>query len=127
MVYEKQDLIRGIIVGVAPIWTGIGVLAMIVYYIHGVEMQVVMKILLWYLIFIISSTMFSSQQDLKNVIYILPLLIIFIGIIYVFNLPLPFYLIEKTLPLLTTLNWYLLLPIVVHTILIVTIKTFWRI
>ncbi|MDO8498086.1 MAG: hypothetical protein Q7S61_06110, partial [bacterium] len=77
VVYEKKDLIRGIIVGIVPIWTGIGALAILAYYLHGGEVSAGLKILLWYLVFVISSTMFSSQQDLKDVIYILPLLIIF--------------------------------------------------
>ncbi len=86
VMYEKKDVIRGILVGIAPIITGI-LLLWWLYTIHFFEFTTyTIQFIKAYIIFVLSSTMFSSKQDLIDIWYVLPIFII-IGIIsYLFDL-----------------------------------------
>lgn len=76
VVYEKRGLWRSIIVGLAPLPFGLLALWFILMW----------NVPVWltgYLMFVITSTMFSSKSDLVDVIYIIPLLIV-LGIVWFF-------------------------------------------
>lgn len=76
VVYEKRGLWRSIIVGLAPLPFGLLALWFILMW----------NVPVWltgYLMFVITSTMFSSKSDLVDVIYIIPLLVV-LGIIWFF-------------------------------------------
>lgn len=72
--YEKRDIWRGILVGIAPLPVGLFVL-------WGLLQLHLPTLLTGYLIFAISSTMFSSKSDLIDVIYIIPLAIV-LGVVW---------------------------------------------
>lgn len=71
--YMKADVFRGILVGIAPIFAGLAVLI----WLSGITVPEGSKIgtaLLIYAVLIISTTMFSSKQDLVDMIYVLPVI-----------------------------------------------------
>ncbi|MBP9690944.1 hypothetical protein KBD81_02585 [Candidatus Woesebacteria bacterium] len=84
--YEKKDVFRSILVGIAPIIVGI----LLFWWLYSIRIfeseSMFFKISMLYVVFIISSTMFSSKQDLVDIVYIIPLGIIIGGIIYVFGI-----------------------------------------
>lgn len=70
--YVKGDFIRSIIIGIAPVIGGIALFlwfAIVKIFPHD---NTIINILLIYILFVISSTMFSSKQDLVDVGYLVP-------------------------------------------------------
>ena len=86
ILYEKKDALRGILVGVAPILVGV----LIFFLVNSAKLfptsNLYLNIVMLYLIFTVSSTMFSSKQDLVDLIFIIPLVIVIGGAIYIFNI-----------------------------------------
>lgn len=115
VVYEKGDYVRGVLVGIAPIIVGL----LFFWWISAVNIfpsnNVSLTILLGYLIFAVSSTMFSSKQDLVDLIFLIPFIVLGFIIIYIFNIKIqiPFnesmakYVVEH----IKTVNIYLLFSI----------------
>ena len=85
VIYEKQDVLRGIIVGIAPIVIGL----IIFFWLSTLHIFLIenlwLKLLMFYLIFVISTTMFSSRQDLIDLGYLLPITIMLIILLYLFQ------------------------------------------
>ncbi len=86
VVYEKGDYIRGVLVGIAPIIVGL----LCFWWISVVNIfpsdNFSITIALGYLIFVISSTMFSSKQDLVDLIFLIPFIILGFIIMYIFDI-----------------------------------------
>ena len=123
--YVKKDFLRGILVGVAPFFG-----ALLFFFILGFfklfpNGNLGLNITLIYLIFAISSVMFSSKQDLVDIGYLIPF-ILFLSIIgYIFqpfipsfNLPYFKNIIAGLEFFLTNVNYYLFLSILIHLFLI---------
>jgi flagellar biosynthesis protein FliQ len=70
--YERADFFRGILVGIAPLPAGLLVFwAMYQWGVFPADSW--SASLFWgYLVFAVSSTMFSSEQDLKDTIWLIP-------------------------------------------------------
>jgi hypothetical protein len=81
--YEKKDVLRGFIVGIAPLFVGLGTLFALFFTGYTTNANMGIFLLSWYLVFTISSTMFSSSQDLVDMLFAIPLIIIFTLAIYV--------------------------------------------
>lgn len=75
--YFKRDVFRSILVGVAPVFLGIFLLLAFPL----VQGPTFLKA---YAIFVITGTMFSSKQDMKDAIFIIPLLIMLAVIFLLF-------------------------------------------
>ena len=90
--YEKKDVVRGLLVGIAPFFA-----AMFVFWFIDtwrlLYMNMIIGALVSYLVFAISSTMFSSKQDLVDLVYVIPIALIVIAMGYVFR--------ENLLPFMT--------------------------
>jgi len=86
VVFEKRDFIRGILVGIAPFIFAMLIFFTISAYSLYPTNNIGMNILFGYLLFAISSTMFSSKKDIVDLIYIVPLVIIITGAVYLFDL-----------------------------------------
>lgn len=132
VLYEKQDVIRGILVGIAPLPAGLLVLwAMYAWNVFpGTNWG--LNILLGYIIFSISTTMFSSKQDLIDLAYIIPLLLVLAIPVYIFH--------ESLFSLVTfvsgelegyaqgiadffkAVNWYVFFSLLIHLGLIGLLK-----
>ncbi|MFZ2206519.1 MAG: hypothetical protein WA061_03015 [Microgenomates group bacterium] len=86
VIYEKRkgEFIRPILIGVAPLFGALAVLWLIVYSRQFPGNEIWKTILFGYLILTITANMFSSQQDLVDVIYLVPLGILILLILYLF-------------------------------------------
>lgn len=132
VVYEKKDVFRSILVGIAPIFVGLlffwWLSAISVFSIHNMYIRFIAV----YIIFVVSSTMFSSKQDLVDLIYIIPVFI-FAGIIlYFFPQAITFVtkqaiLIDGLQKFLYDVNRYLLISLIIHTGLIFVLFVLLRI
>lgn len=124
--YERKDPIRGLLVGITPIFGGLSLLFLMNFFKLIPNESIWLTILFGYLVFTISSTMFSSRQDLVDLLYILPIALLAIFIMYVFAIS-PEIIIEKlpdTQTFFKTLNMYLLFCEIIHIILLVILKSF---
>lgn len=128
--YLKGDFMRSIIVGVAPVFGGIALLfgiAIINIFPHP---NIGINILLIYIIFVISSTMFSSKQDLVDIGYLIPIVVIIGAILFFFKINVLNYLkpITKTesgivlYGLLYKLNLMMSITIAIHVVMILSLK-----
>ncbi len=117
--YEKKDAVRGILVGIAPLFMGLGSFIIISYF-H------ISPILAGYFIFIVSSTMFSSRQDIQDLIVVAPLAIILIAVFYIFNIRFDIILNEsisyRLMTVIKEINLYLFFSIIIHISLIFLLK-----
>src|SRR3989344_2487342 len=95
--YEKKDFVRGILVGISPFFAGV----LFFWSVSGLKLfpsqNVFLNLIFLYLIFTVSSMMFSSKRDLVDLIYIFPLLIFSYGFYYIFDLKLDFLTQNKVL------------------------------
>jgi len=124
VLYVKKDFLRGILVGIAPFFG-----ALLFFFILGIFKLFPNKILglniaLIYLIFTVSSVMFSSKQDLVDIVYLIPLLVFLAGIYYVFQplINLSFFdrlkeIINGLRFFLEKVNFYLFISIIIHLFL----------
>ncbi|OGK08535.1 hypothetical protein A2767_05560 [Candidatus Roizmanbacteria bacterium RIFCSPHIGHO2_01_FULL_35_10] len=129
VLYEKKDFLRGVLVGLAPLFVGLLFFLALFGWKLFPNQNVFLNILIVYLIFVISSTMFSSKQDLIDLIYIPPVLILIGGIIYVFDIKIDIVfrndnLRQSVVAFLTQINFYLLLSLVIHITTTLAIKFF---
>lgn len=132
VLYEKKDFVRGLIVGIAPI-----IIALFFFWWLGAfrifpNDNLYLNLILGYLVFAVSSTMFSSKQDLVDLIYIIPLIIIIVGAVYIFDIRADLILnngkvIENAVAVIKTINFYLLFSLVINIFLILVFKSFRKI
>ncbi|HRN71170.1 MAG TPA: hypothetical protein PLS49_08380 [Candidatus Woesebacteria bacterium] len=123
VIYEKKDVFRSILVGISPIILGL----LFFWWFSFINIfqteHIGLKIVLGYIIFVISSTMFSSKQDLVDLIYIIPILLI-LGLIYIlFPIPISVitnhtYFIAGLNTFLLDINTYLFISIAIHAVLV---------
>jgi len=122
VVYEKKDVFRSILVGIAPFFVGLFSL----WWLHGLGLyqtsSAIQFIGVSYIVFIVSTTMFSSKQDLVDILYIIPIIVFIVGLIYIFQINMGFlkYLIEveAVVQFLYAVRTYILIAIGIHTIII---------
>ena len=84
--YYKRDVFRSILVGIAPIFVGTGILWWLSLTGFFPAHTWWMNIILGYIIWVISSTMFSSRQDLIDILYVIPLIIFIAIIVFLFKI-----------------------------------------
>lgn len=126
--YEKGDIVRSILVGVAPFFGAF----FFFWEIHAFRLfphnQIGMNIMFGYLIFVVSSNMFSSKQDLIDLGYLVPFFIITSVLYYVFGLPLsisiPSFLFTFFSRSLQIINFYITISLVIQFCILVFIKSF---
>jgi hypothetical protein len=127
VVYGKKDILRGIIVGIAPIIAGL-----IIFWLFSIwnlfpSSNLGISILIGYVIFVVSTTMFSSKQDLVDLIYIIPIGIIIVAFLYIFNINVTHYIShsiwDKLSRFILHLNLYFLFSFVLHIGIIVLLKS----
>ncbi len=88
VVYYKKDRFRSILVGIAPVFGGTTVAYGLYLLLSAYGASWGITALLMYSLFVILTNMFSSAQDLQDVIYLIPMsiLIVIIGYIVGFDL-----------------------------------------
>ena len=86
VLYEKKDILRGILVGIAPIIVGL----LLLWWLYAIEFFhaniLSIQLLKAYMMFVLTSTMFSSQQDLVDIGYLIPFIIVLVILFYIFNI-----------------------------------------
>lgn len=123
---HPSDVVRPIIIGIAPFFGAMSILWIIESF-HlfpgGIWWQ---TMVFGYLILAITANMFSSKQDLVDLIYIVPLFLLIGALIYLFGIQINIQLFMQAISGLElffkTLQIPLLFSIIVHSILIVIIK-----
>jgi hypothetical protein len=131
VLYEKKDIARGILVGIAPIFGGILTLYFLFFFHIFPQQSILINTLGVYLIFVITSTMFSSKQDLKDFIYCVPFLLIMGGLIYIFFPSIKLLTLNPVFLsfsfIVKDLSWYLLLSSCITVVFLLLLKVLQRI
>ena len=86
VLFIKKDFLRAILVGIAPVFFGVGILFSLFYFHIYPTNNLGLNILYSYLIFSISANMFSSKQDLKDLALIIPVIMLLVIVFYVFDI-----------------------------------------
>ena len=125
--FEKKDFVRGILVGVAPF-----IFAMVIFFTIAANSlyptnSLGLNILFGYLIFTISSTMFSSKKDIVDLIYVIPLAIILVGVIIylginVLDLFKSDFITKLTISFFEKVNFYLFFSLIINIVLLGVLK-----
>jgi len=80
-----------------------------------------------YIVFVISTTMFSSKQDMVDIIYAIPVIILIGGIIFVFQIDssqiLSLIDVEPIMQFMYAIRAYLMIAIGIHTAIILFATT----
>lgn len=131
VLYEKKDIFRGMIVGVAPVLVGI----LFLWWFYTIDFFSVefgwAPLLKGYLIFILSSTMFSSKQDLVDIGYLMPILLLVGMIGYLFNIEFLFFLknesfVEAMSNFMYSVTIYSSISLAIHIVIILMCKSIKR-
>ncbi len=126
--YEKKDVLRSVIVGIAPVIVGL----LLFWWLFSLQIfessNIFLKITVGWLVFILSTTMFSSKQDLIDIVYLIPVAIVAAGIVYIFQIDLSQVvqwdmLLEATSAFVYAINIYLLISLGIHALIIFLLQT----
>lgn len=85
--YYRRDWLRSIVVGVAPVIVGLCFMYVISPFGLTPFNSTLLNVVYLYCLYTVISSMFSSRQDLKDVGYVIPLLIIILAIVIIFRMP----------------------------------------
>jgi len=122
VVYEKKDVFRSILVGVAPFFVGL----MVLWWFYGLGLYQNSSVLQFlgmnYIVFVISTTMFSSKQDLVDILYLIPIIAVVMGCFYIFQIDSSFVIkliqLEAVRQFLYAIRTYIAIAIGIHAIII---------
>lgn len=121
--HAKTDPIRGMLIGSAPIVFGFGFFAYISEFNLFPNEVAWINVLLIYLFFSISSSMFSSREDMKESIIVVPLLILAISILRAKNIDIGTYaLSENSVNFVKNLNIYIVVATITNLALSIFLK-----
>jgi len=122
--YEKKDYLRGAIVGVAPFFFGIAVLTGIFYWNLFPSDNWIQNVIFFYLLFAVSSNMFSSKKDLKDILFITPFIVVFLFAVYLFKIKLDFMVIDDIMKKVSNyLFWVLIVNMILYSVFRSLLKT----
>jgi len=124
VLYVKKDFLRGILVGAAPFFGALFLFFTLSFFNLFPNKSLGLNIFLIYLIFTVSSLMFSSKQDLVDIGYLIPFFLFLLIIGYIFQPFIPSFnlsyfknIIAGLEFFLTNVNYYLFLSILIHVFL----------
>ncbi len=119
VIFIKKDFLRAILVGIAPVFFGIGILFLLFFYHIYPANNLGLNILYSYLIFSISANMFSSKQDLKDSALIIPLILLLLAVFYVFDIKIN---INGIYAIMEKINFYIFFVLIINVILFIFTK-----
>jgi len=111
--------LRAILVGIAPVFFGVGILFSLFYFHIYPTNNLGLNILYSYLIFSISANMFSSKQDLKDLALIIPVIMLLVIVFYVFDIKIN---IGSLNVIMNKINLYIFFVLIVNTVLFLFTK-----
>jgi|GEM_PF-798412 len=128
VVYEKKDIIRSILVGLAPIFLALSIFWILANFHVFPGPNIYFNALMVYVLFTISSTMFSSKKDLQDLIFVFPLIVIISAIVYIFDIRVDMVfrnkiLMENIANIIKQVNYYLVVSLLINIVLIVFFKS----
>lgn len=85
----KTDPIRRFLIGVAPVIFGTLIISLILSFIRTLTAPLYVNVLIFYVLFVIGNTMFSSRKDMEGSAILLILVIIFLGALYFSGVRIP--------------------------------------
>ena len=125
---NKGDFIRPILIGIAPIFGAMATLLLIVYTGLFPGKELWQTILFGYLILAITANMFSSPQDLVDIIYLVPIGLIIGVLLYLFPVTIPAHYLSSINNAITfffqTIQPPLLFSLGFHAILVLVLSKF---
>lgn len=125
--YGKKDFIRGILVGIAPFFG-----ALFFFWLLGAfklfpSANILLTVVMGYLLFAVSANMFSSRQDLIDLVYLIPLVAVAAALIYVTGINvgrlIPQQAIGTAALLLQSVSFYITISLGIHLAAIVFFKS----
>lgn len=133
----KTDPIRRAIIGFAPVFVGICLILGIIYFASGnlsyfwdskPYVSVFLVLGIFYILFVISNTMFSSKVDMEGTIELLIVLLIIFIALYLIGFRFPEFVInflfsEETVGLIQKSSIFLLAPIVIDLVILGILRT----
>lgn len=125
--YRKADVVRSIIVGVAPFFGALFFFWFVGAFHLFPSVHIAITLFFGYLLFSISANMFSSKQDLVDLIYIIPICLITGTIFYITNMKIsveiPSLWLQNIANHLRTINIYITISIAIHIIMILIFRS----
>lgn len=117
--YIKKDFFRGLLVGIAPLFGAI--------LFFWTISHLTINLFFYYLIFTISTTMFSSKKDLEDLLYLIPFFLFIFLIFYIFNLKIDFIVNfalnnKGLINFLKRVNFFLFLSIIINFVIFAILK-----
>lgn len=85
----KTDPIRRFIIGVSPVVFGVLVIGSILYFSKSLTAPFYVNLLIFYVLFVVGNTMFSSSKDMEGSLVLLVLIVILSGTIYFSGVKIP--------------------------------------
>jgi len=119
--FERRDFFRAGLVGVAPLFLGILFLLSVFYFQLFPGDGIFYNLFIAYVIFSVSSNMFSSRHDLKDVIYLIPVMVLIFLTFYLFDIKLDMTLLND---ILNKVNHILIYVLVINGLIFVSLKTY---
>lgn len=130
----KADPVRRMLIGIAPIIAGLGLLGVFLYYFMPRDIDALLKaswrvVVLCYGVFIISNTMFSSRKDLEGMPLLLLLICVLVIIGYFLGIRIPgsfiTYLNSQPVTELFGMGSILLgIPLAINTFVVLLVRVF---
>lgn len=127
--YAKADVVRSVLVGIAPVFGAIGLFIFIYLFHLFPSGNIWLTAAGGYLLFSVTANMFSSKQDLVDLIYIIPVVLI-LGIIWYLsgvsvqvNIPVAFS--KGATSVLQFVNFCITISLAVHIAIILFIRSLW--
>jgi len=132
----KTDPFRRAIIGFAPVVVGLAIIIGSVYFFsHNTSFLqsenyyifIAVSLILMYLLFVISNTMFSSSRDMEGTAEILIILVIIFTLAYALGFRFPFFYFDRiftkqTVGLIQKSELFLLAPILIDVAMLATIR-----
>lgn len=129
---EKSDILRSLLIGVAPLIVGSSVLAGSLWYLSRIfsyqdvfrsPFSLVLTFIIGVLVFIISNTMFSSKKDIEGLFEFAIVASILVGGLYfagirIHEIILPLMLKEGVLKAVGGISFFLLVPVFINTFIV---------
>ena len=121
--FEHKDYLRSMLVGIAPFFVGLGFFFFMFCYDIFPSDTLWVNILSVYLLYSVSSSMFSSKKDLEGAIIIIPLVILIISMLIGFHIDVSkIFFSDTALAIMGKLNLYLLVATVGNSLVFILLK-----